>query len=109
MVGKPDSLGFTRKTATPQPSTKSGTLPKASATGVTKETEKPYRSAGTTAGACLILLAIGLCALHPTFHTNIRSASFGIARYHIACFSDSIVLGMTSSSSIERWSSIDNR
>jgi hypothetical protein len=27
MVGKPDSLGFTRKTATPQPSTKPGTLP----------------------------------------------------------------------------------
>jgi len=30
MVGKPDSLGFTRKTATPQPSTKPGTLPAAS-------------------------------------------------------------------------------
>src|SRR4051794_22263788 len=27
MVGKPDSLGFTMKTATPQPSTKPGTLP----------------------------------------------------------------------------------
>ncbi len=27
MVGKPDSLGFTRKTATPQPSTKFGTSP----------------------------------------------------------------------------------
>src|SRR5215813_13962494 len=39
LVGKPDSLGFTRKTATPQPSTKPGTPPRPFLVGTAEDQE----------------------------------------------------------------------